>query len=176
LEDRVLLSGPTAYTVNLTTDSGTGSGNTGDLRYVINQANVDPNPSGSVITFSPTVFATPQTITLSPTLGALDLSEAAGPEVIQGPGPSLVTISGGQADGLFHVDSAAETATGTTATLSGLTIAAGGPAPPPRRAHPAAAASITSAFWQLRAARSRTARPPAPTQATAAASRTRWLG
>src|SRR5262249_3695048 len=71
LEGRVLLSGPDVYTVNLTTDNGptsagSGAGLTGDLRYVINQANVNTNQDGSVIAFDPTVFATPQTITLTP--------------------------------------------------------------------------------------------------------------
>ena len=92
LEDRVLLSGPTAYTVHLTTDSGTGSGNTGDIRYVIDQANADPNPAGSKITFDiPTsdpgyhAATGSWTITLSSTL---ELSEMAGTEVIQALGPT----------------------------------------------------------------------------------------
>jgi hypothetical protein len=85
LEDRLLLSGPTVDTVDTATDSGptaagSGSGTTGDLRYVIGQANADPNLAGSAITFDPMVFATPRTITLSPSLGTLDLSESAGPE------------------------------------------------------------------------------------------------
>ena len=60
----MLLSGnPTVYTVNLTTDTGptsagNGSGDTGDLRDVINQAIADPNLAGSMIEFDPTVFGT----------------------------------------------------------------------------------------------------------------------
>ena len=57
LEARTLLSGsPTAYTVDLTTDTGTGSNNTGDLLYCITQANANPNTAGSEIEFDPTVF------------------------------------------------------------------------------------------------------------------------
>ena len=67
LEERVVLS-PTIYTVDSTTATGSGSGTMGDLPYVIGQANADPNPDGSIIEFDPTVFGTPQTITLSSTL------------------------------------------------------------------------------------------------------------
>jgi MBG domain (YGX type)/Bacterial Ig-like domain (group 3) len=147
LEGRVLLSGnPTYYTVNLTSDTGACSGTdaypttgtpSGDLLWAITQANANTNPAGSVIEFDPTVFATPQTITLSSTL---ELAETAGPEVIDGPGGNLVTISGGltyspstdqfegsvngvffegSGTGVFQVDS------GTTATLSGVTITGG---------------------------------------------------
>ena len=78
--------GTTIYTVNAITDTGTGSGTTGDLLYCINLANANPNTLGSLIEFDPTVFATPQTITLTSTL---TLSETAGPEVIDGPGANL---------------------------------------------------------------------------------------
>ena len=47
------------------------------------------------------------------------LSETAGPEVIDGPGAGLVTVSGGDSVGVFEVES------GVTATLSGLTISGG---------------------------------------------------
>jgi hypothetical protein len=115
LEDRNLLSA-TIYTVDAVTDTGAGSGTTGDLQYVIDQADANPNPDGSLIQFDPTVFATPRTITLS---SPLELSEAAGPEVISGPGAGLVTISGNRETEVFSV------ANGTTATLEGLTIANG---------------------------------------------------
>ena len=92
LEDRLLLSGgPTVYTVNAITDIGAGSGTAGDLLYCITQANSNSNSEGSEVQFDPTIFGTPQTITLSSTL---TLSETAGPEVISGPGANLVTISG----------------------------------------------------------------------------------
>ena len=60
--------------------------------------------------------SSPQTITLSATLV---LSETAGPEVIDGPGAGLLTVSGGGAVRVFEIDS------GVTATLSGLTISDG---------------------------------------------------
>ncbi len=106
------------YTVDLTGDSGSGSGNAGDLSYCIAEANANGNPSGSVIEFDPTVYtaSNPQTITLGSTL---ELSETGGPEVIDGPGGNLVTISGNNAVGVFQVCS------GVTATLSGLTITGG---------------------------------------------------
>jgi fibronectin-binding autotransporter adhesin len=125
LEGRVLLAGaPTIYTVNLTTDTGatsagTGVGLTGDLRYVINLANSDPNTDGTLIEFDPTVFATTQTITLSPTLGTLVLSNTVGPEVIDGPGATLAMVSGNNAIGDFSV------ASGVTASIIGMTIEAG---------------------------------------------------
>ncbi len=119
LEARVLLSGgPTDYLVDLTTDAGTGSNGTGDLLYCINQANANSNPAGSVIEFDPTVFnpAQPRSIVLSSTL---HLSETAGPEVIVGPGPSVLTISGNDAVQVFDETGDA------MANLSGLTIRGG---------------------------------------------------
>ena len=115
LEDRVLLAA-TVYTVNAITDTGAGSGTTGDLLYCLTQANANPNTAGSQIQFDPTVFGTPQTITLSSTL---KLSETAGPEVIDGPGASVVTVSGNNAVEVFSVSH------GVTAGLVGLTISGG---------------------------------------------------
>ncbi len=116
LEDRVLLAA-TIYTVDAITDTGAGSGTTGDLLYCIDQANANPNLVGSVIEFDPTVFGTPQTITLSSTL---TLSETAGPEVISGPGANLLTVSGNNSVGVF-----ATSVGSVTATLTGLTISYG---------------------------------------------------
>jgi hypothetical protein len=117
LEDRVLLSGsPTLYTVSAITDSGAGSGAAGDLAYCISQANANTNTAGSVIQFDPTVFATPQTLTLSSTLS---LSETAGPEVISGPGANLLTVSGNNSVQVFSVSG------GVTASFMGLTISGG---------------------------------------------------
>ncbi len=111
-----VIGSPTLYTVSLTSANGTGSGNSGDLVYVIDQADANTNPAGSIVQFDPTVFGTPQTITLSSTL---ELSEPTGPLVVDGPGASLVTISGNNSVGVFQVDS------GEVATLSGLTISGG---------------------------------------------------
>jgi hypothetical protein len=117
LEGRVLLSGdPTLYTVNSTGNGSSGTGTSGTLPYVITQANANPNPAGSLIEFDPAVFSSPQTITLANTL---TLTEKAGPEVIDGPGADLVTISGNQSVQVFQVNS------GVTATISGLIITGG---------------------------------------------------
>ena len=108
----------TVYTVDATSDTGTGAGNAGDLLYCVTQANNNDKPLGSLIEFDPTVFISSQSyiITLASTL---QLSETAGPEVIAGPGAGIVTISGGNAVNVFQVNS------GALATLSGLTISGG---------------------------------------------------
>ena len=93
-ERPVVLAGPTVYIVDLTSDTGAStSANEGDILYCVTQANANTNLAGSEIEFDPTVFssATPQTIKLSSTL---ELSPPSGPEVIEGPGASIVTVSG----------------------------------------------------------------------------------
>ena len=92
------------YIVDLTSARGAStSTNAGDLVYVIDQANANQNPAGSVIEFDPIVFANPQTIYLSSTFGALTLAEEAGPETIDGPGANLVTIVGGTGSAVFLI-------------------------------------------------------------------------
>ena len=86
------------------------------MLYCITQANSNPNTDGSEIQFDPMVFGSPQTITLSSTL---NLTETAGPEVIDGPGANLVTVSGNNAVEVFSI------ASGVTAQLTGLTISSG---------------------------------------------------
>ena len=104
----------TTFTVNSLGDALTGSGDSGDLRYCINEANADDGPNQ--IVFDPTVFSTPQTITLS--LGQLELSDTGGTQTITGPAAG-VTISGGGSGRVFQVDG------GVTASISGLTISDG---------------------------------------------------
>ena len=116
LEGRVLLASPTRYTVNLTSDTGAGSGSAGDLAYVVNQANVNTNPAGSLIQFDPNVFDSPQTITLTTTL---TLSESSGAEMIEGPVGSPVTLSGNHSVGVVLIDK------NVTATLTNLTVTQG---------------------------------------------------
>ncbi len=122
LEQRTLLSGtPTVYTVNLVSDTGTGTGTTGDLAYVVNQVNSNTNPAGSVIQFDPSIFnaSPPQPIVLTKTL---TLTETAGPIEINGPGTlaegleNAVEVSGGNAVTVFAINP------GVTATLSGLAV------------------------------------------------------
>ena len=109
---------PTIYMVNSTGYGTSGSGTSGTLPYIISQANANSNAAGSEIEFDSAVFASssPQTITLGATLV---LSETDGPEVIDGPGAGIATISGDGAVGVFEVPS------GVTATISGLTISGG---------------------------------------------------
>ena len=71
LEGRALLA---TFTVNSLGDAGSGSDDSGDLRYCINQANADDQ--ANTIVFDSTVFGTPQTITLSG--GQLELKTPAG--------------------------------------------------------------------------------------------------
>ena len=127
---------PTLYTVNLLSDTGASSGTddyptagtpSGDLRYCITQANANTNPLGSRILFDPTVFNPnfngSELIALSSTL---ELSETAGPEMIEGlvrtnppPEPlanTTVSIGDNSAIQVLTVDP------GVTATLSGLTV------------------------------------------------------
>ena len=68
------------------------------------------------INFDPTVFATPQTITLNGT--QLELSDTTGTETITGPAAG-VTVNGNNASRVFQVDG------GVTASISGLTITDG---------------------------------------------------
>ena len=119
LEDRVMLTGtPSIYVVNSSGNGNSGTGNTGTLPYVVGQANSDPNTAGSEIQFDPTVFdaGSLNTIALAATL---DLNETAGPEVIDGPGPGVVAVSGGGNVEVFNVGS------NVTASLIGLTITGG---------------------------------------------------
>jgi parallel beta-helix repeat protein len=118
LEDRTLLS-PTVFTVNALTDIGAGSGTTGDLLYCIEQADANTsNPAGSLIEFEPSVFSTPQTITLQ---SGLILSNTTDPTTISGPS-SPVTVSGGGPSSDFSVMTVLP---GVTASITDLTIANG---------------------------------------------------
>jgi hypothetical protein len=112
LEGRELLS--TIWTVNSTGDAGTGSGNSGDLRYCI--AGADSTSGDNTINFSVS-----GTITLSGS--QLELKNTSGDASqtieIDGPGASVLSISGNKASGVFQIDS------GVTASISGLTITGG---------------------------------------------------
>ncbi len=130
LEERVLLSGnATVYTV---TDTSDDPSDTGSVRYAINQANANANPAGSLIHFDPAVFnaSAPQptpsgTIYLKSTL---ELSEKAGPEMIDGPGVNnWGHISGNGVIGPGQVTQVTvfKIASGVTASLSGLGVGSG---------------------------------------------------
>ena len=92
----------TTITVTNANDSGAGS---------LRQAITDATP-GSTINFHATVFATPQTITL--TSGQLVIDKNV---TIQGPGAALLSISGNNASRVFYINSG-----DVTATLDGIKI------------------------------------------------------
>src|SRR5262249_8890436 len=101
LEDRVLL---TTYTVDRTTDTGAGTGTSGDLRYVLTQANAD---NGSTIQ-----FGVSGTITLASTLPNITADMT-----INGPGASNLTIQGTSFSRVFFINGF------FTVGISGLTLA-----------------------------------------------------
>ena len=114
LEGRALLS-LTTWTVNSLGDTGTGSGTSGDLRYVITQA--DQTTGDNTINF--TVIGT---ITLNSALP--DLSNTTGLMDIEGPGATSLTVARSSAAGtpdfsVFTVD------VNVQAQLAGLTITGG---------------------------------------------------
>src|SRR5262249_49160642 len=103
----------TTLVVNVASDGvGYGPGQL-SLRQAVNLANAQT--TGDSISFDPSVFATPQTITL--TAGPLSLTDAAR-TTITGPGPSLLTISGGATSRVFDIP-------GASVALSGMTITGG---------------------------------------------------
>ncbi len=108
LEDRMLLS---TFTVNTLGDAGVGTGLSGDLRYVITQA--DQTAGDNTIEFAVT-----GTITLNSALP--DLSNTTGLTDIEGPGASSVTVANSVADralfAIFTVDA------DVRAEIAGLTI------------------------------------------------------
>ena len=113
LEDRALLS---TFTVNSLGDTGTGSGLSGDLRYVITQ--VDQTQGDNTINFA----VTGTTITLNSALP--DLSNTTGLTDIEGPGAASLTVARSSTSGtldfrIFTVDA------GVTVDLSGVTITGG---------------------------------------------------
>ncbi|QEH37470.1 Glycosyltransferase 36 associated family protein [Aquisphaera giovannonii] len=105
LEDRVLPSGLT-YTVDRTTDTGAGSGTSGDLRYAITQANLN---TGSTIQFA---------VTGTIGLGS-PLPDIASDVAINGPGASRLTILGTGSAPILKINGF------FTVGLSGVTIANG---------------------------------------------------
>ena len=115
-EDRKLMAG-SAYTVTTLSDTGYGSGSSGDLRYCI--AHVDK--TGGTINFAVT-----GTINLASALPAITSTQ---PVTITGPGANALSIvgvakptGGGYASfegGILDITK------GTTATITGLTLTGG---------------------------------------------------
>ena len=112
LEGRALLS---TWTVNSLGDTGAGSGLSGDLRYVINQADVTPGENTIEFSVSGTITLYSPLPDLSNTTGSMD---------IQGPGATNLTVArngvwGTPDFGIFTVDANA------AVNLAGLTITEG---------------------------------------------------
>ena len=99
-----------SITVTNTLDDGS----VGSLRWAVEQANA--GGGAETIDFDPSLFNTPQTITL--TSGELELSNTTGTETITGPAAG-VTFSAGGTSRVFQVDA------NVTASISGMTITGG---------------------------------------------------
>jgi parallel beta-helix repeat protein len=97
--------------VTNTNDSGVGS-----LRQVLIDAQSTPT-TANTITFDPTVFSVPQTITLS--TGTVSINQSV---TVSGPGANLLTIHGNNAGEVIYVNPPS----GSPVTLSGMTITGGG--------------------------------------------------
>jgi predicted outer membrane repeat protein len=98
------------YTVNLLSDTGMGSGNEGDLRYCITQANANADASNAI------VFQRGLSGTISLQGAEPTITKAL---TIKGPGAALITIDGGSLYQVFHV------APSVAATFSAVTVADG---------------------------------------------------
>ena len=109
LEERRLLA---TFTVTNTADGNV----PGTLRTAI--ANADLATGPSTIEFDPTIFGTPQTITLAGS--QLELTNTSASVTITSP-PAEVTISGAGKSRVFQVDN------GVTASISGVTVTNGSP-------------------------------------------------
>jgi hypothetical protein len=101
---------PSTFTVLNTNDAGAGS-----LRNAVTSANANVGPD--TIVFDNATFSTPKTITL--TSGAITFAGDTALTTVTGPGTNLLSVSGGNTQGVFWVNA------GISASLSGMTITAG---------------------------------------------------
>jgi parallel beta-helix repeat protein len=111
-EDVLTVIAP-SFVVNTTSDDLSFSPGETTLREAVLESSVYP---GQTISFDPSVFATPETITLA--LGVLELTDTFGTTTITGP-TAGVTVDGGGLSGVFQVDG------GVNVAISGLTITDG---------------------------------------------------
>ena len=111
-----------SYLVTSTTDStdmGTLRAGLDGWSNLSTNVNVPAGTPNTIVFQTTGTFATAQTITLSPSLGPIVMSNSTTPEAIDGTASNGLTISGGGAVGVITVG------INTTATLTGLTIAGG---------------------------------------------------
>jgi hypothetical protein len=111
LEDRAV---PATFTVNALTDTGTGSGTSGDLRYCINQSNAMTGPNTISLT------GVTGTITLASALPGINQ-----PTTLIGPGASALTIDANSVAGVFVVSTSSFEMDNLTIT-HGKTLGNGG--------------------------------------------------
>jgi hypothetical protein len=111
---------PRTLVVNATTDTGTGSGDSGDLRYCISQTNADITNTTDQIIFDPVIFASAQKIALN--LGQISITNAVS---IIGPA-AKVTIDAGKSSRVFNIDVPSKS--GQPVSISGMTLINGSPA------------------------------------------------
>jgi hypothetical protein len=106
---------PHVLTVTATTDTGAGSGTSGDLRYCITQANLDANTP------------VPDLIDMTGVSGTISLGSAlptlTNTTIINGPGSANLTVTRGT--GSFRIINFAPTQTTATLTMSGFKITNG---------------------------------------------------
>jgi CSLREA domain-containing protein len=107
------------YLVNSTDDDGTGTCNPSPGECTLRDAVLTANANGTVGTPDTVdLSGVTGTITLDPAMGAIDINHPGGLN-INGPGPGALTVSGGNATGIF------ENTGGTAVSISGLTLTAG---------------------------------------------------
>jgi hypothetical protein len=107
---------PRVLTVTNTGDAGTGSGQTGDLRYCITQSNADA------------AAGVPETIDMTGVTGTISLSSAlpalSDPALaLIGPGAPSLSVVGGS--GAFRIFAFSPAVTSSSLTMSGFTISGG---------------------------------------------------
>jgi hypothetical protein len=123
LEERSL---PSVFTVTSLGDAGTGSGASGDLRYCLNQAQIDAGDT--TINFGVTGRITVESGL--PTLLKTDRGQSAGPSLIilQGPGADSLDVQRDPSAGFFSIFTVGHigpTASNVAVRISGLTISGG---------------------------------------------------
>ncbi len=91
-----------------------------------NPANI-ANPAPNTVVFdTPNLFSSPQTITLTQAQGTLDFTNTATAEAIQGDGVGKLTISGGNAVGVFSISSDVTVSLGQFTLSKGLSATGAG--------------------------------------------------